>query len=216
MHRHVPQSSYDPRPLPYKNSEKVRIESTLLNIHFQHSAIHLLWIKTTYSGVSRVRMVRMGRRFMPPMQELLHMKLRRIVVLSEPSWNTKWQNKTMLNKLPPFTVQSHSIKSNYPKEAFFKLVSLAQSYLRKFIWDGHTVPLCVRILKISGQLAALNPDQMGAMFYSWRDISTSKNSHLHFLWNIKIWQIQSYSLHFGDGGIFGPLQPHARSSCTQQ
>jgi len=40
---------------------------------------------STYSGVSRVRMVRIGLRFMPPMQELLHMKLNRIVVISEPN-----------------------------------------------------------------------------------------------------------------------------------
>lgn len=39
----------------------------------------------THSGVSRVKMVRMGRRFMPPMHELLHIKLRRMVVISEPS-----------------------------------------------------------------------------------------------------------------------------------
>lgn len=39
----------------------------------------------THSAVSRVRMVRMGRRFIPPMHELLHMNRRRMVLISEPS-----------------------------------------------------------------------------------------------------------------------------------
>lgn len=43
----------------------------------------------THSAVSRVRMVRMGRRFIPPMHELLHMKRKRIVLISEPSCNTQ-------------------------------------------------------------------------------------------------------------------------------
>lgn len=43
----------------------------------------------THSAVSRVRMVRMGRRFMPPMHELLHMKRSKIVLISEPSCNTQ-------------------------------------------------------------------------------------------------------------------------------
>lgn len=44
---------------------------------------------STHSAVSRVRMVRMGRLFMPPMHELLHMKRNRMVLISEPSWNTQ-------------------------------------------------------------------------------------------------------------------------------
>lgn len=47
----------------------------------------------THSAVSRVRMVRIGRLFIPPMHELLHMNRNRMVLKSEPSWKT--QKKSM-------------------------------------------------------------------------------------------------------------------------
>lgn len=40
----------------------------------------------THSRVSSVMMMRMGRRFMPPTQLLLHMKLYRMVVNSVPTY----------------------------------------------------------------------------------------------------------------------------------
>ena len=42
-------------------------------------------LQRTHSRVSRVMMMRMGRRFMPPTQLLLHMKLYRMVVNSVPT-----------------------------------------------------------------------------------------------------------------------------------
>lgn len=41
--------------------------------------------RTAPSGVSRVRMVKIGLRLLPAMQEPLHIKLRRIVIISDPS-----------------------------------------------------------------------------------------------------------------------------------
>lgn len=46
---------------------------------------HARTVHTTYSRVSRVMMMRMGLRFMPPTQLLLHMKLYKMVVNSVPT-----------------------------------------------------------------------------------------------------------------------------------
>lgn len=43
----------------------------------------------TYSLVSKVTMIKIGRRFIPPTQLLLHMKLYRTVVNSVPTWSRR-------------------------------------------------------------------------------------------------------------------------------
>lgn len=62
--------------------------------------LHYSWC-TTYSLVSRVTMMRMGRRFMPPTQLLLHMKLYKTVVNSVPTWRRQrwWAEEKVDGKL---------------------------------------------------------------------------------------------------------------------
>lgn len=75
--------------------------------------------KLTYSGVSRVRMVRIGLRFIPPMQELLHMKLSRIVVISEPNWNRKSINIKMYCWLTQLQLKGNMIHIQEKKKHLF-------------------------------------------------------------------------------------------------
>lgn len=54
----------------------------------------------THSRVSSVMMMRMGLRFIPPTQLLLHMKLYRMVVNSVPTLTNRWRERERHNQFP--------------------------------------------------------------------------------------------------------------------
>ena len=60
----------------------------------------------TYSLVSRVTMIKIGRRFIPPTQLLLHMKLYKTVVNSVPTW-TQGGRKSVLTVTWTNVLSSH-------------------------------------------------------------------------------------------------------------
>ena len=112
-------------------------------------------------------MVRMGLRFMPPMQELLHIKLSRIVVISEPNWNQKWDNiKSLLSVKTDFGVglYIHQERKQTPQKNW-----TGQSYLWRLVGNSHTLPFGVGIFKILGKLTAFNSNQMASMFHGWKE-----------------------------------------------
>lgn len=77
------------RPLEEEEEEEVGDMEQGEKVSVGWAAVWSCSSSRTHSAVSRVRMVRMGRRFIPPMHELLHMKRSRIVLISEPSCNTQ-------------------------------------------------------------------------------------------------------------------------------
>lgn len=75
--------------------------------HLSSKGLHVWW--TTYSLVSSVTMMRIGRRFIPPTQLLLHMKLYKTVVNSVPTWMRQrgWTEEAVDEKLCFF--QAHHL-----------------------------------------------------------------------------------------------------------
>lgn len=97
--------------------------------------------KLTYSGVSRVRMVRIGLRFIPPMQELLHMKLSRIVVISEPNWNRKSINIKMYYWLTQLQLKGNMIhiqEKKKKKKLFCAVLSKVKKERLHFLYYKST------------------------------------------------------------------------------